>query len=115
MIVRKYYNFIILHIGVLLYSFVSIFAKKASKYSFLDIQYAKYFGLMLLVLGIYALIWQQTLKIYNVSVAYSTRALALVWTLIWAVIFFKESITINNIIGVIIILFGIVMVIENED
>ncbi len=68
------------------------------------------YGCELLVLGIYAIIWQQIIKRIDISTAYANRALAIFWSTLWAVLFFKETISIQNIIGIVIIVVGTWMV-----
>ncbi len=65
-------------------------------------------------MGIYALIWQQVLKRFPVGVAVSSKGIAVVIALVWSVLLFGEAITPNNIIGVILIVFGIWMVSKDE-
>ena len=42
--------------------------------------------------------------------AYSNRAAAIVWTTLWAALFFREHISIQNIVGLGVIFAGIWMV-----
>ena len=64
---------------------------------------------MLLNCGIYAFFWQQTLKRFDVHVAYAHKAVYNIWSLLWAVLIFSEHITIGNIIGTMLIIIGIVV------
>jgi len=66
------------------------------------------------ILGVYAVIWQMILGKVKLSVAYLSKGSLVFWGLVWAWIFFKERITMVNIIGTIIIFVGIIMVNENE-
>lgn len=50
------------------------------------------------------------IKKFELSVAYANRAMAILWSMIWAVLFFHDRITIRNIVGVAIVLVGIVLV-----
>jgi drug/metabolite transporter (DMT)-like permease len=54
------------------------------------------------------------LKKFSLFVAYSSKGIVILWGLIWAVLFFQEKIKINNIIGAVIIIIGIVLVSKNE-
>ena len=69
-----------------------------------------FLGLEFILFGIYALLWQQMIKKFELSVAYANRAMAILWSMIWAVLFFHDRITIRNIVGVAIVLVGIVLV-----
>ena len=64
----------------------------------------------ILILGFYAIAWQQIIKRCDLSVAYANRSLAILWSLVWTVIFFHESLTVKNIIGVLIVFAGTMIV-----
>ena len=66
------------------------------------------------ILGVYAILWQQMIKRFDLSVAYANRSMAILWSLVWAVVFFHERITINNVLGVLIVLAGTVLVNTDE-
>mgnify|MGYP002513471974 CR=1 FL=1 len=67
-------------------------------------------GLEFVVLAIYAVLWQQMIKRFELSVAYANRAMAILWSMIWAGIFFHDEITFRNVLGVSIVLLGMVIV-----
>ena len=50
------------------------------------------------------------IKKFELSVAYTNRAMALLWSLLWAVIIFKDNITIKNVIGVALVIAGTLIV-----
>ena len=58
----------------------------------------------------YAICWQQIIKKVDISVAYSNRASAIFWSTLWAAVVFHEHISVQNIIGIIVIFAGIWMV-----
>lgn len=95
---------------IVIYTTTGIFAKKASAYDVLSKEFILYYGLEIFILGIYAILWQQIIKKFQLTVAYVNRAVALLWSLLWSVIFFKETITLNNIVGAVIIIIGIAVV-----
>lgn len=107
---RKYLNILLLQLIIIIYTLSGICAKFASNNEVLSIKFIAFYGLEILVLGIYAVLWQQVLKKFDVSVAYANRSIALIWSLIWSVLLFGEKITIQNIIGTIIVILGIVVV-----
>jgi drug/metabolite transporter (DMT)-like permease len=63
-----------------------------------------------IVLGIYAVLWQQMIKRFDLSVAYANRSMAVVWSMIWAIVFFHDTITLNNIIGVCLVVVGTLII-----
>ena len=96
--------------AVILYSFADVAAKLASAHPFLSGPYILWIGAEFLILGLYALCWQQIIKRVDISVAYANRAAAVVWTMLWAALLFRETITPKNLIGVGILFAGIWMV-----
>lgn len=97
---------LILQGAVCLYTLSGIAAKYASNFEFLSLGFTFCYGLEILILGIYALIWQQIIKRVDISVAYANRSLAIFWSMLWAFLLFKEQITVQNLIGVALIFVG---------
>jgi drug/metabolite transporter (DMT)-like permease len=63
--------------------------------------------------GMYAILWQYILKIFDVNVAYSHSAVYNIWSLVWAWLIFSERINPGNLVGTVLIIAGI-WVIRNE-
>lgn len=109
--IKKYIQ---LHLNILLFSLTGIFSKLAS------IQYNEhglaapllyvFAFLMLANCGIYALAWQKIIKHFSLSTAYAHRSVYLIWSQVWAVLIFHESLSWNNIIGMLIVLAGVMVV-----
>lgn len=114
LIFEKLKNIFYIQMIFILYTFVGITAKKASTYSFLSNGYIKFYIIEIFLLGIFALFWQQIIKKFSLSVAYSNKGLSIIWSLLWSYIIFHERITINNVIGALVIIIGIIMVNKNE-
>ena len=90
---------------------MSKFASGQVPFSF---RFFLFYGLEILILGIYALIWQQVLKKFKLTTAYANKAATIIWGIIFGVIFFKEVITIKKIIGALIVIVGIVIIATGE-
>lgn len=99
----------VLNMLLLIYSLSGIFSKLASSATFLSFKFLVFYGLVILCLGIYALVWQQVIKKLPLTNAFSNKAITIVWGIIWGYIFFQESITIGKIIGAIIIIIGVIL------
>lgn len=95
---------------VLIYTMSGIFSKLAAGQEFLSVGFIAFYGAEICVLGVYALLWQQIIKRVDLSIAYANRAMALIWSMLWAFLFFKNDITLQNIIGVIIVVIGTMIV-----
>lgn len=104
----KYYMLIIC--AKFVYSLTSIFSKLASREVFLSRNFCIYYIVIILMLGIYALIWQQALKHVDLSIAMLFKPISLILIVIWAYLFFGETVSLKMIIGIFFILAGIVVV-----
>ena len=109
----KYY--IVLHIELLLLSLGGICSKIAAKKEFLSNEFLVFYGIVLLDLAVYAIVWQQIIKKLPLNTAYSNKAIMIVWGMIWGVIFFGEKITWNMIVGAIIVIVGVIMVVRSDE
>ena len=110
---KQFCEYLLLEMSFLVFSFSAVFAKKASAYELFTIEFASYFMFFGVVMAVYAVLWQQVLKRFSLTTAYSNRVSMYFWILIWSVIFFKEVVTLFNIAGLMIICAGIIMVSRN--
>ena len=92
----------------------TVTAKFASNEEFLSLKFILFYGLEIFILGVYAILWQQIIKKFEISVAYANRAMSLLWSIVWAIVFFGEQITLKNVIGVIIVIIGTIIVNSDE-
>ena len=93
----------------LLYACVGVGTKYAADEEFLTQGYVFGFGLAIVLMGIYAVLWQQVLKYIDLSVAYMFKGTSLIFTMLLAYWLFGEPITTHNIIGAAIIILGIIL------
>ncbi len=103
-----------LQVVVVIYTLSSVMSKLASGEEFLSFNFLLFYGLQIFILGIYAIVWQQLIKRCDLSIAYANRSMAILWSLIWAVVLFGEQITIKNVIGVIVVFIGTMIVNSHE-
>lgn len=100
---------------IIVYTFSGVFGKLATDgHTFLSAEFLLFLFLDIFVLGIYALLWQQALKHFDLHVAYANRSMATVWALLWAAMIFREQITVMNLVGTVCILTGTLLVNSNE-
>lgn len=107
-------DYVQLHLNILLFSLTGIFSKLAS------IQYNKegltsvwlyvFLFLMIADCGIYAIAWRKVIKKFTLSTAYANKSVYLIWSQVWAVLIFRENLTVNNIIGMLIVFIGVMVV-----
>lgn len=104
-----------LHIILLLYSLSSVCSKLASQQDPKSFSFFLFYGLVLLVLGVYAILWQQVLKKMPLTTAFSNKAVVIVWGMMWGALIFAEKITWYMIAGSIIIFAGVVLVVSDYE
>ena len=109
-IIKNIKDILYLQLIFVLFSFIGVIAKTASQYDLFSKGFIKCYILELLLIIVYAYFWQKIIKNVKLVVAYSNKGTVIVWNLLWAILFFQENININNIIGSVIIIFGIVLV-----
>ncbi|SHI28371.1 hypothetical protein SAMN02745229_02750 [Butyrivibrio fibrisolvens DSM 3071] len=61
------------------------------------------------VLGVYAILWQQLIGKFQLSIAYANKAMTLLWSLMWSIVLFHEDVTVYKIIGVIMVMAGTII------
>lgn len=93
----------------LLYACTGICTKKAALSEPLSWSYMAWLAGAVMIIGIYALLWQQVLRRIELSTAYMFKGTTLIFTMLFAALIFGESITIPNMIGSIIIICGITL------
>ena len=113
MVIRRYNDYILLVAAFFIYSLSSVLIKYASKYAITSMNYWLLYIMTVLVLAIYALVWQKVLKKFELFIAYSAKGLVIIFAFLWGIIFFNEAITVQNILGLLIIIIGIVVVNKN--
>ena len=65
--------------------------------------------MIILLLALYAIGWQQVIKRLPLSVAFANKAITIVWGIIWGFLFFDEQVTLGKLIGAVMVIIGIVL------
>lgn len=104
----------IIQLAVILYTFSGIAGKAAAGYELLSLPFIIWIGVELLILGCYAIVWQQLIKRFPLSTVYVNKATSIFWSMLWAFLFFQERITWKNLLGVAVIFVGIMVVNSDE-
>lgn len=102
-------RYIILYIAFFIYSVSSVCAKLAAQQNVFAVT-VLFLMMEMGCLGVYALVWQQILKKFTLVTAMSNRGSVVIFNLFWSVFIFKESVTVSNIVGAVIIIVGICLV-----
>ena len=95
--------------AIAIYSSVGVFTRMAADYPFMSWPYVLLIGGAVAVLGLYAILWQQIIQRMELGVAYMFKGLGVVFALLICHFVFGEVITLNNILGAVLIVLGITM------
>lgn len=103
-------NIIILQAVVVVYTLSSVVAKLATGKELFSFSFFLFYGLEIGILGVYAILWQQMIKRFDLSVAYANRAMALLWSAVWAVVLFEEGLSGKQLAGILLVIIGTMIV-----
>ncbi len=102
-------DILLLQLSVMVYSLSTVAANMASKYEFLSPGYILFFGLDFVILGIYAILWQQIIKKFELSIAYANKSVTLMWSMLWNFLIFSQGITPGKVVGVLLVMGGVII------
>lgn len=102
------------YVAFFIYSISGIFSKLAAGTQFLSFSFITMYLLSLLILGVYALMWQKVLKLASLTGIYAHKSITLLFSMVWGAFLFQETIKWNMILGALIIVAGIVLVTQDE-
>ena len=106
--------YLLLHGALLLFSFGGVCSKIAGNQEFLSMLFIIFYGLLLVILFAYALIWQQVLKAIPLTVAYANKGILIFYGMLWGTLFFGEKIRPRMLIGALIVLVGVFFFLKDE-
>jgi multidrug transporter EmrE-like cation transporter len=108
---KKYFNFVFIILSILFQSLSGILGKNAA----ISLDWGNpislltnvFYVLSLSCMVLQAVVWQQALKHYPLSLAYPFQSLTMFVILVLSYVFFQESISVFNVLGILIIFAGI--------
>ena len=101
--------FLLLHALLLLYSLSDIFSKLAAGTEVFSLPFLLCYGVVIVILFVYALGWQQVIKQLPLSTAYANKAVTTIWGTVWGILLFRESFSLGKGIGILLVIAGIVL------
>lgn len=102
-------SIILLIIAFAVYASTGIFSKLASMQDFLSMDYCFFLGAIVLMLAIYAILWQIILKSTPLAQAFLFKSSTVIFALIFASFLFDEHVSLQNLVGASFIIAGIVV------
>ena len=106
---QKAKTLLILHVFLMVYSLSSVCSKMAANEPFLGIKFCFYYFAVIILLGVYAIGWQQIIKRIPLTMAFANKAVTVVWGIIWGILLFQESVSLKKLVGAVLIILGIIL------
>lgn len=103
-----------LAIAMLLYSASTVSMKYAALQQPLSLIFFALYALAIIMLMLYAFVWQKALAGIELSRAYAFKGLTIIYGLLAGFIFFNERIGIKEIAASIVVIIGIYLVMSDE-
>lgn len=100
---------LLLHLMLMVYSLSGVFSKLAAAEPFLSVRFCLFYGAVILLLGFYAIAWQQIIRAIPLTTAFANKAVTSAWGLVWGLLFFREQITVGKLLGVALVIVGVVL------
>ena len=100
---------------LMFFSLGGIFSKLASRQPFLSLKFILCYGILLLIMFVYAIGWQQVIKRLPLTTAYANRAVTIVWGIIWGLLIFNEKLNAGKVIGAFIVIAGVILYVTEPD
>ena len=111
---NKFLVYVVLHASFFVSSLSGLCAKMAGLQTSKQL-FMAWYAADLLIMGVYALVWQQVLKRLPLTTAYANKPVGLIWGMLWGSLVFHEKITIKMLVGAAVIFFGIYLVVTSDE
>lgn len=102
-----------LHLLLMVYSMSSICSKMAAGSKFLSFRFCLFYAIIVALLGLYAIGWQQIIKRLPLTVAFANKSVTVVWGIIWGLVFFHEKITVGKLVGALFVIAGVILYVRD--
>ncbi len=102
-------TYLALHLFLMLYSTGGIVSKLAAGQPFMSLPFILFYGLEIVILGLYAAGWQQFIKRMPLSVAYANKAVTVIWGCVWGILIFHERLSAGKVLGGLMVLAGVIL------
>ena len=81
----------------------------------MNARFCIYYAVIIVLLGVYAIGWQQVIKRIPLTTAFANKAVTVVWGIVWGWFFFGESITLGKLIGAGMVIAGVVLFAKSDE
>ncbi len=104
-----------LNFALLLYSLSTVAMKYAAGSNFLSFTFIACYGIALILLAVYAFIWQKVLAKLPLTTAYANKGVVVIYGFVFGALLFGEQISLKAVIGAVIVLVGIYLVVGGDE
>lgn len=111
----KLKDYLFLHLLILFSTLGGVCSKTAARAEMFSLRFFFFYGLLLLILAVYAVFWQQIIKRMPLTTAYCSKAVTIIWGMLWGVLLFDETVTLKMILGAAIVFVGVVLVVKADE
>ena len=110
-------SILMLHGTLLIYAVVSVFAKYAGIHMAdgAVVPTLVFLALEAFALLVYSVLWQQVLKRMDLTFAYSNKGICTLWTALFGLLLFGESLTLGKAVGIVVVLIGVWLVVTDHE
>lgn len=91
-----------------IYSSSSIAMKLGSSEPFLSLPFFCFYLVAIIILSIYAIMWQMILKSNPLNVAFLCKSSTVIFTTLYGIWLFDEQLSVQNICGILLVVSGII-------
>lgn len=109
------WKYVLLHLLLLFGSLGGICSKLAGREEPLSPPFILLYGGLLAILFVYAIGWQQIIKHIPLTTAYSSKAVGLIWGILWGVLLFHETVTPRMILGAVVVMCGVILMVRADE
>ena len=107
--------FLFLHLSLLINSLPGVASKLAGRYEMMSVPFLAFCALSIMLLGIFAVVWQQVLRHMTLTFALTNKPVTIIYSLIWGALIFHERITLKMVIGSLIIIAGLIIGVTDHE
>lgn len=108
---NRKYVVLILYVSAFIFSFAGVITKwmgmVAKSEQIISIKMFCLSVILASVYIIYAIIWQYVLKYMSLTMAYMIKSTTIIWSIVWAKLFFNQKLTGFNLVGILLLIIGI--------
>lgn len=110
----KIKDFLFLQASLFVYAICALCEKFTSKLPLMSSNFILGYIFVVALLGVYAILWQQILKRIELNIAFSNKAITVIWGFILGFLILGENISLKMVIGAIFVIVGIMLLMVND-